>query len=193
MINFLDPIKGFMDFFTHSCAFSGHRPNKLPWRGNETDPRCKALKAALEAQITAQIEVGCTEFLSGMALAVDTWAAEIVLKLREENPALHLHCILPCADQDAKWSASARGWYHAILEQADSIVRVSRENTKNCMLERNQFLVRYAPTLIAVYNGEPRGGTAATIRYARKLERRIIIIDPNALTVTREEPKPLED
>lgn len=33
-------------------------------------------------------------------------------------------------------------------------------------------------TLLAVYNGEYRGGTAATIRYARKLDREIIIIDP---------------
>ena len=29
------------------CAFTGHRPNKLPWRYDETDSRCVALKAVL--------------------------------------------------------------------------------------------------------------------------------------------------
>jgi len=49
------------------CAFTGHRPNKLPWRYNETDSRCVALKAVLMEQITILIEDGFTQFLSGMA------------------------------------------------------------------------------------------------------------------------------
>ena len=35
-----------------------------------------------------------------------------------------------------------------------------------------------AGILLAVYNGERRGGTAATVRYARKAGREIIMIDP---------------
>ena len=27
-----------------SCCFTGHRPGKLPWRYDEEDPRCAALK-----------------------------------------------------------------------------------------------------------------------------------------------------
>ena len=37
------------------------------------------------------------------------------------------------------------------------------------------------PRWVAVYNGEYRGGTAATIRYAQKLGRRVIVLDPNAI------------
>ncbi len=47
-----------------------------------------------------------------------------------------------------------------------------------CMLDRNRHMVDRTGTLLAVYNGEYRGGTAATIRYARKLDQKIIIIDP---------------
>ena len=54
------------------------------------------------------------------------------------------------------------------------------------MLERDCFLVSYASVVLAVYNGEKRGGTAATVRYARKLGRELIVIDPATLTVTRE-------
>ncbi len=86
-----------------SCAFTGHRPNKLPWRYDETDSRCVALKAVLAEQIAALAEAGVTQFLSGMAEAVDTWAALSVLDPREKNPAIKLHCILPCTAQAEKW------------------------------------------------------------------------------------------
>lgn len=44
------------------------------------------------------------------------------------------------------------------------------------MLERNRYLVDHAAKLLAVYNGERRGGTAMTVRYAQKLKRQIIIL-----------------
>lgn len=47
------------------------------------------------------------------------------------------------------------------------------------MLDRNKKMVSSAEILLAVYNGEQRGGTAATVRYARQAGRKIIIIDPN--------------
>ncbi len=28
-----------------TCCFTGHRPNKLPWGEDESDPRCLKLKA----------------------------------------------------------------------------------------------------------------------------------------------------
>ena len=161
-----------------SCAFSGHRPRKFPWKYDETDSRCVALKAVLMEQIKLLNDAGVTQFLSGMAEAADTWSALSVLALREKNPALKLHCILPCREQADKWSVSSRDLYRSILERADSIVYVSREYHKNCMLERNRFLVEHASTLLAVYNGERRGGTAATMRYAQKIGREIIVIDP---------------
>ena len=160
------------------CAFTGHRPNKLPWRYDETDSRCVALKAVLMEQITALAEAGFTQFLSGMAEATDTWSALAVLSLREKNPLIKLHCILPCTAQAEKWSASSQELYHSILERADSIVYVSRDYHKDCMLDRNRFLVEHASTLLAVYNGVRHSGTGATVNYARKMGRKVIVIDP---------------
>lgn len=170
--------------FENSCAFTGHRPHKFPWKRDEADVRCIALKKTLSKQITLLADSGVTQFLSGMAEATDTWAALSVLELREKRPALKLHCILPCRGQADKWAASSRDVYRSILEQADSIVYVNRECSKNCMMERNRFLVEHSSTLLAVYNGEPRGGTAATVRYAQKLGREVIVIDPAILRVT---------
>ena len=183
---YVEQLATLTDFISRACAFTGHRPHKFPWRSDETAPECVALKKTLAEQIAALAGDGYTDFLSGMAEGTDTWAAQIVLALREDNPALRLHCILPCFDQSAKWLASSRERYRSILEQADSIIFVNRENKRRCMLERDRFLVSYASIVLAIYNGERRGGTAATVRYARKLGRELIVIDPATLAVTDE-------
>ena len=161
------------------CAFTGHRPRKFPWGDDETDARCVALKKALTEQITTLVETGYTDFFSGMAEGADTWAALAVLALKKDNPALKLYCVLPCEEQAGRWSASARELYFSILEQADEVVYVGREYSKDCMLKRNRYLVDHAACLLAVYNGEWRGGTAMTVRYARKLGREVIILIPD--------------
>ena len=176
------------NFIRHACAFTGHRPRKFPWKYNETDPACLALKEVLASQVKTLVQDGCTDFLSGMAPGVDTWGAQIVLDLRENNPALKLHCIVPCAEQNGKWKwpEDSKALYRYVLDRADSVIYLRRGWQKGCELERDRFLAGYASKLLAVYNGERRGGTAATVRFARKFGRDIIIIDPASLEITRE-------
>ena len=40
------------------CAFTGHRPRKLPWGYNEADARCVALKETLATEITKLVDGG---------------------------------------------------------------------------------------------------------------------------------------
>ncbi len=127
---------------------------------------------------------GFTDFLSGMALGSDTWAAEAVLNLRKKKPALKLHCILPCKTQAEKWPVSEQERYQKILAQADSIFFTSRNYHPNCMLERNRFMVEKARLLLAVYNGQPHSGTAAAVRHAQRLGCDIIIINPISLQIS---------
>ena len=93
---------------TKCCAFTGHRPSKFPWRYDETDSRCVALKAKLTKQITKLAEAGVTDFFSGMAEGTDTYCAQIVLDLRRKNPALNLHCVLPCEGQRFRAGTASR-------------------------------------------------------------------------------------
>ena len=171
-----------------AVAFTGHRPKKFPWKYDESDPECVALKEAIARKVSEFASGGIVHYLSGMAEGVDLWAAQAVLELREQNRAVKLHCILPCTNQADKWPDSSQERYRAILNRADSIWYVSREYHKNCMLERNRFMVKHSTILFAVYNGEPRGGTAATIRYARKLCREIFVLAPATLNITHETP-----
>lgn len=162
-----------------SCAFTGHRPQKFPWRYDETDRRCVALKAKLTEQITALIDRGITTFLCGMALGTDVWCAQIVLALQKINPTVELHCILPCEDQEIKWTASEQEQYHTILKQANKVVYVGRKYTSDCMLKRNRYMVEHSSILLAVFNGVQRSGTGATLRYAQQVGREVIIIKPS--------------
>ena len=164
------------------CAFTGHRPKSFPWKYNETAPDCVLLKEVLAKQIKLLADRGVTDWLSGMAQGVDLWCAQIVLDLRKENPALKLHCILPCEGQESKWSASARERYRSILAQANEVVYVGQEYSRDCMLERNRYMVDHSSILLAVYNGAYRSGTGMTVRYAQQLKKELYILDP----VTRE-------
>ena len=56
------------------CAFTGHRPQSLPFGFDESDKRCTSLKSVMRDQIVALIEnEGVTHFITGMALGVDMW------------------------------------------------------------------------------------------------------------------------
>ena len=157
-----------------ACAFTGHRPHKFPWKGDEADLRCVALKAVLAEQVEKLVAAGVTDFYSGMADGSDVWLSQIVLDLRKENPALKLHCYLPCEGQADKWSSSAQERYHSILGQANSVIYVSHKYYDGCMIARNHHLVEAAGRLLAVFNGVKRSGTGATLNYARKLGREIL-------------------
>lgn len=126
----------------------GHRPAKFPWKYDENDPQCVELKAVLARQIEKLAAAGVTDFFTGMALGVDTWAAIAVLDLRERNPAIKFHCVLPCEGQETKWSTSAQVRYRDILREADSVEYVKRTYDRKCMLERNQRLVDSAALLL---------------------------------------------
>lgn len=161
-----------------ACAFTGHRPKSFPWKYNEAAPDCVLLKEVLTEQIKVLADRGVTDFLSGMAQGVDLWCAQIVLELRKKNPALRLHCILPCEGQESRWAVSAQEHYHSILAQANEVIYVGRKYSRNCMLKRNRYLVDHCSVLLAVYNGSRRSGTGATVRYAQQISREIIFIDP---------------
>lgn len=170
----------------NTCAFTGHRPKSFPWKDNETAPDCVLLKETLAEQIRLLADRGITDWLSGMALGVDLWAAEIVLGLKKKNPALRLHCVLPCEGQEQEWPALERERYRSVLRQADEVIYVNREYHDGCMLERNRWLVDHSSILLAVHKGTYRSGTGMTVRYARQLGREAIIIDPVSRSVNCE-------
>ena len=69
----------------NACAFTGHRPSKLPWGNDEASPQFLAFRATMETQIEALAERGTANYLSGMAEGTDLVCAEIVLSQTEKS------------------------------------------------------------------------------------------------------------
>ncbi len=173
-----------------SCAFTGHRPKSFPWRYNEADARCVALKETLAEQITRLAENGIMEYLSGMAEAVDTWAALTVLALREKNPRFGSTVFCPASRRQTSGTPK-RGSYIAPYWSSQIPSYGSTGNIPKIVCwNATGLLVSHAALLLAVYNGVQRSGTAATVNYARKLGREIIVIDPITRLISHEEPAP---
>lgn len=164
------------------CSFTGHRPQNLPFGYNEHDPRCEGLKRALRDEIVRQIQSGATHFISGMALGVDMYAAEIVLDLKREYPYITLEAAIPCETQAIKWRESDRDRYYTIIEHCDKETLVQKQYSADCMQHRNRYMVDHSDVVIAVWNGQP-DGTGKTIAYAIENGKTVDIIDPSSYAV----------
>lgn len=143
------------------CCFTGHR--FLP--AGEVAEICGRLREEIE-NMAGQ---GKTIFLAGGALGFDTLAAQEVLRLREEGiPDLHLVLVLPCLGQETKWNRRDQEIYHQLIRRADEVIYTGDLYDNGCMFRRNRYLVDHSTACICCYSGQSRGGTAYTVKYARK-------------------------
>ena len=143
----------------HRCCFTGHRPEKLSLSERE-------IKNELEKEIRLAIEDGINVFITGMAPGVDIWAAEVVLKLKEEMP-IKLIAASPHPGFENRWSLVWQKRYAAVMTKADFIKDVSSHYSRGCYQIRNEWMVDHSARVIAVWNGSP-SGTKNTIVYANK-------------------------
>ena len=150
------------------CAFTGHRPERLPWGGNEDDARCRALKTLLRRAVQTAYDRGFRTFLCGMARGCDQYFAEAVLAAKADGaPQARLCALVPCPSQPDGWDAASLARYWALLAACDQVEVLEASYSPGCMLRRNREMVRRAQLLISVYDGAS-GGTAATVRLAEQ-------------------------
>ena len=141
-------------------AFSGHRPEKLPWGSDESDPRCVALKVQIRRAVRCAAEQGTTVFSCGMARGCDFYFAEAVLA-----QGLSLEAWLPCPSQPDRWPAPDRERYEMILTRCSRVYMVEPAYSEGCMLRRNRAMIDRADALLTVFDGSS-GGTQAAVHYA---------------------------
>lgn len=160
------------------CTFSGHRPQKFPWKFNENDSRCVLLKAKLFQAISDAIQCGYDYFIVGGALGWDMWAAEAVLAQRAEHD-LTLEIAQPFNEHNSKLYGEYQFRQQTILYNANKITVISsRDNWKNAYKLRNQYMIDHSERLItACLDEHTRSGTAQTIHMAQKANIEIIRLD----------------
>lgn len=176
------------------CCFTGHRPNKLggyDWK----DSKNIAIGKALRSEILKLIEIGVDTFVCGGAIGVDQMAFAVVDKLRREKGlALKIILAVPFENQYIKWNTTDRALYFNQKDIADSIVYCDqlKETKYYCdlngvgnyhpakMQKRNEYMVDISDFVIAVWDGTS-GGTCNCVKYAEKLKKQIIKINPKEI------------
>ena len=167
-----------------NVAFTGYRPEKMPFIESEANPQYTAFRAAHRGLVEHLIKQDCVNFFCGMARGFDLWAAEDVLYWRRTYPHIRLLCALPFPGQASSWSDSERARWERVLAAADGSHTVCPAYHKGCFHERNRYMVDRSDVLVAAFDGKP-GGTAYTVDYARELGLAILQINPATAEIIR--------
>ena len=107
---------------------------------------------------------------------------EIILAEKKTGHSeLKLICAVPFKEQARGWDPMEKLRYYELLRRSDRIVQVCDSYQRGCYHARNRYMVDNSDVLIAIFNGDPKGGTAYTVNYARKKGKEIIIINPDTM------------
>lgn len=156
-------------------GITGHRPNKLGGYNDRTN-RSSSIQQALQKQFE-EIQPQC--ILTGMALGVDQWAAEVAISLKIPFAAM-----IPCQKQDRLWPSKSQQYYRELLDQADKVIQCSDlPYAPELMKKRNERIVEACTLLLAVWDGSS-GGTSHTVWYARDHNKPVRILHPVSLALS---------
>lgn len=150
-----------------TCCFTGHRIIK--------EKEIDSVKIRLEQEIINLIEKDVVFFVCGGVLGFDMIAALTILKLKKVYKNIQLIMALPCKSQDKYWNEKDKIIYRNILSLADRIVYISDIYTRDCMLNRNRYMVNISYYCIC-YLRKNKSGTLQTVNYAKKQNLKIIFL-----------------
>lgn len=162
----------------YSTCFTGHR-KILGSYYNTDNPTTEwaMLKGRLCSVINTFMTENITTFYSGMAIGVDTVAAEAVLSVRK--PGVRLVAAVPFPAQPSKWISSAKANYNRILSLCDEVQVVNPDPYELWKMHaRDRFMVDNSSYVIAVWDGRPGGGTYYTLKYGFENNRMVYVINP---------------
>ena len=146
-----------------TCCVTGHR--------NIPAEQADRIRELLRQEILAAIRDGYTHFISGFAAGADFLFAEIVAELKKAYP-ITLEAAIP---YPGRMKAPDKT-FQRLIRCCDTVKIHSDSYFKGCYMRRNRYMVDQFQRVIAVYDGRPYGGTAATVRYASNREVCIVLV-----------------
>ena len=148
----------------HTCCVTGHRD--IP------ADKIQYVQMQLRQELLQAIQSGYTHFISGFAAGVDLIFAGIVADPKREYP-ITLEAAIPYPGR----MNTPDEVFQCLLKECD-IVKVHTDRySKSCYMVRNRYMIDCSALVIAVHDGRKSGGTAATIKYARQMERDVSEIE----------------
>lgn len=143
-------------------AFTGHRPDKLGgW-----DPLHPIVGRVRKGLRDALAREWPTQAICGMALGVDTWAAETCVEL-----GIPFVAAVPCDDMESRWPLPSQERFRCLVALAQEVVVVSPGSYQPWKMQRrNEWMVDRCNRLYYVHDGSP-GGTYNCLAYAAQVGR----------------------
>ena len=150
-------------------AGTGHRPQFLPCRFNETHAWLIRCLTDLNEWLTANVD-NIEYIITGGAIGWDTWLAEHCHKL-----CIPFKVYVPFKEQGKNWPHAAQTRYEEMLSYAKEIIYITELYSKSAFLVRDQRMVDDAETILALWNPSHKsGGTYHTMCYAETKGKPII-------------------
>lgn len=122
-------------YITKAVAFNGYRPEKLPDGVVGDANSIQKLKNELHNIIVESISDGFDTFLCGMAEDFDMFAADEVIKIKEQNKSIKLVAAIPFDNEKTK-----NEHYNFILSNADEKIVLADEYLKSTYYVRNEYM-----------------------------------------------------
>lgn len=164
-------------------SITGHRPNKL---GGYKVPNL--LYNSVINGLNQAFDILNPDFvISGMALGVDQWAAELCVKR-----GIKFIAAIPFQGQESQWPSHAQVRYEQLVKKSHAAYIITPgPYAAHKMHLRNQWMVNSCDVLAAVWDGTP-GGTASCIEFAQARKKKIFWVPfDNASKVPKVEPTPV--
>jgi len=164
---------------TRAVAFSGHRPDRLPGKGDPSTPETSILIVTLREQIKSAIDRGMIFYLHGCMAGFDILAAEQIITLKQQYPHIQLVTVAPYAvhffSREKCWTPDWVRRAREVCRQSDIGMSLSEHYCSGIYYERNKALIDRSSELICYWDGGD-GGTKYTVDLAKAQNKPIINI-----------------
>lgn len=169
-----------------ALCVTGHRPQKLfGYDRYAYAPLMQTLQGVLTQTIEAY---DLDTVITGGAQGADQLAFWATNAIKRDRPELRNVVYVPFRGQERLWPTQGlfgQSDYRHMLEAADNVricAAVRGDNVAGALLRRNHMMVDAAIVVVAVADEQnlTGGGTAATVRYARRCRKPVVFVDPYA-------------
>lgn len=160
---------------------------------NDTHPGIPIIKQAIKNQLLTLIEEGLEWIILSGQQGVETWAAELIVEMKNTFPHLKYAIITPFLDQEKNWNELKQEKYRSLLFQADYETSLTKKPYEAPwqFIEKNKFLIRNTDGMLIVYDeeneGSPKFIKKLAEQYAEKENYSLFIIDAYDLQMIAEE------
>lgn len=148
------------------CCFTGQRII--------AEEELENVENAIYAEVISAIESGYQHFISGLAVGSDLIFAQTISQAIKEDSTIHLHAALPNRARERALMKTPET--RELLALCDDIYVAAEGSHSGMYVRRNTYMVERSQRVIALYDGREIGGTAFTVRLAKKLNRDLYVI-----------------